>query len=348
MKMDARKQQILMAIITDYIATAEPVGSRTIAKKYRLGVSPATIRNEMSDLEEMGYIEQPHTSAGRIPSQRGYRYYVDFLMQRQELTPEEENIIRRGYETKVRDVGQVLQITGQLLSQITNYAAVVVMPRLDVGRFKHIQMVLLDPGKALVIVVQNTGTVLHRIFDVPPGITRADLDLISQVLNAKLAGQTMESIKMTLIREIYFELSKHKNILDLAMYLVQESLTPGREDKIYLGGVFNILNQPEFHNVDRVKTLLSLLEQEELLCSLLESQKPEHGVAVRIGSELAREEMSGCSMVLGTYQAGGQSLGTLGVIGPTRMEYSRVVSVMECMTRSLSEALDRILNNRKN
>ncbi|MGB9804195.1 HrcA family transcriptional regulator, partial [Desulfofundulus sp.] len=128
MRMDARKQDILLAIITDYIATAEPVGSRTIARKYRLGISPATIRNEMADLEEMGYIEQPHTSAGRIPSELGYRYYVDYLMKRQELTAEEEDFIRKSYRQKVRDVGEVIHRTGQLLSQLTQYAAMVLPP----------------------------------------------------------------------------------------------------------------------------------------------------------------------------------------------------------------------------
>ncbi|MFZ5646674.1 MAG: heat-inducible transcriptional repressor HrcA [Bacillota bacterium] len=342
MKMDARKQQVLLAIIMDYISTAEPVGSRTISRKFDLGVSPATIRNEMSDLEELGYIEQPHTSAGRIPSQKGYRYYVDFLMKKKDLTSQEEEIIRRGYEKKVRDIGQVVSRTSNILSQMTNYAAVVMTPRTNLSTFKHIQLVLMSPGQSMVIVVLSTGTLQHSIIQVPEEVTQVDLDTISGVFNAKLQGLTIDKIKLTLIREIYYELSKHKNILDLAMHLIHQGLTLNREDKVYMGGVFNILNQPEFKNIEKVKTLLGLLEQEELLRSLLEKNVPQEGLAVRIGTELNSEEVKDCSVVLATYHMDGKPAGTLGVLGPTRMDYAWVVSVVEHMTQNLSLTLEKM------
>lgn len=343
MNMDARKQQVLLALITDYISTGEAVGSRTIARKYKMGVSPATIRNEMSDLEEMGFIKQPHTSAGRIPSQEGYRYYVDFLMKPHSLTQEEESLIKRGYDNKVRDVGQVIHRTSNLLSQITSYAAVVQTPRLGAAVFKHIQLVLMDMGRAMVILVMNTGTVQHKLIEVPESITQEDLLTISGVLNAKLQGHTLDSIRLTLIKEIYFELSKHRNVLDLAMHLVQESLTMEKEEKIYLGGVFNFLNQPEFHNAEKVKTLLSLLEQEEMLSSLLERTVEKNGITVRIGMEISSEEIQDCSLVISRYHVEGGPRGTMGVIGPTRMDYGRVVSIVECMTRNLTETLEKML-----
>ncbi|MFZ5631212.1 MAG: heat-inducible transcriptional repressor HrcA [Bacillota bacterium] len=343
MKMDTRKQQVLLAIITDYVSTAEPVGSRTIARKYDLGVSPATIRNEMSDLEEMGYIEQPHTSAGRIPSQRGYRYYVDFLMKRKDLTSQDEDLIRRGYEQKVRDIGQVIHRTGMMLSQMTRHTAVIMSPRVETSAFKHIQLVLLNAGQAMVIVVMNTGALQNSIIEVPEGVTQVDLDTISGVLNAKLQGLTVDKIKMTLIREIYLELSKHRNILDLAMHLIQSGLAPNREDKIYLGGMFNILNQPEFHNIEKVKTLLSLLEQEDMLHNLLAVSEPGDGVAVRIGNEMKREEVRECSMVVANYHIDGKPVGSIGVLGPTRMDYAWVVSVVDFMTRSLSETMEKMI-----
>lgn len=347
MKMDARKQQVLLAIIADFISTAEPVGSRTISRKYKLGVSPATIRNEMADLEEMGYIEQPHTSAGRIPSHRGYRYYVDFLMKRHNLTKQEEEMIRHGYEAKTRDVGQVIQRTGLLLSQITSYAAMVVSPKMGAGSFKHIQMVQMSPGSAMVVVVMSTGAVHHQLVDISENISQSDLDTICQVFNAKLQGHPMESIKLTLIKEIYFELSKHKNILDLAMHLINDSLTLNKEEKIYLGGIFNILNLPEFNNVEKVKTLLSLLEQEELICKIMEENTSPEGVTVSIGNELSRREMKECSIVTATYHYKGEPMGTIGVLGPTRMDYARVVSVLECMTRNLSASLERMFRGWK-
>ncbi|MFZ5595939.1 MAG: heat-inducible transcriptional repressor HrcA [Bacillota bacterium] len=344
MKMDNRKQQVLMAIITDYVSTAEPVGSRTIARKFNLGVSPATIRNEMSDLEELGYIEQPHTSAGRIPSQKGYRYYVDFLMKRKALTSHEEEIIKQGYEEKVRDIGQVIERASSILSQITNFPSIIVSPRTDISVFKHIQLVLMSPGQVMVIVVLNTGAVHHNIIEVPEGVGKEDLETISAVLNAKLAGLTMDKIKITLLREIYFELSKHKNILDLAMYLVEKGLTISGEDKIYMGGMFNILNQPEFRNIEKIKTLLGLLEQEDLLCNLINREGGSNdGVTVHIGTELNREEVRDCSVVVATYHLDGNPMGKVGILGPTRMDYAWVVSIVDNVTKNLSETLEKII-----
>lgn len=346
MKLDDRKQKVLLSIVHDYIATAEPVGSRTIAKKYSLGVSPATIRNEMADLEELGFIEQPHTSAGRVPSEQGYRYYVDYLMKKQELTMEEEALIRREYEEKVRDVGQVIQKTGHLLSQLTHYTAMVLTPQMGTSSFKHIQLVPMHLARAMVIVVMDNGTVHHRMIEVPDSITCTDMETISRVLNAKLQGLTIESIKLTLLKEVYFELAKHKHILDLAMELIQDSLNLKAEDKIYLGGVFNMLNQPEFHNVEKVKTLLGILEQENLLRDLLTGRKEDRGVTVRIGGEINNDDIRECSMVTAPYAINGRKIGSIGVLGPTRMEYAKVISIVDFMTKNLSQALERIIRGK--
>ena len=342
MKMDERKQKVLMAVVQDFIATAEPVGSRTIAKKYRLGVSPATIRNEMADLEEQGYIEQPHTSAGRIPSQLGYRYYVDYLMQKKELSAEQEELIRRQFEKKVRDVGEVIQKAGQLLSHLTQYASIIISPQLGAGSFKHIQLILMRPSQAMVIVVMDNGSLHHRYIEVPESITTADMETISGVLNAKLQGLTIESIKVTLLKEIYFELARHKHILDLALELLHDLMLK-KEDKIYLGGVFNMLNQPEFHNIEKVKTLLSIIEQEDLLRELLTNQGSGEGVTVRIGDEIKHREIRECSMITAPYSICCRQAGSIGVLGPTRMEYAKVVSIVESMTRNLSRAMERMI-----
>ncbi|OPY56381.1 MAG: Heat-inducible transcription repressor HrcA [Pelotomaculum sp. PtaU1.Bin035] len=341
--MDDRKQKVLLAIVHDYIDTAEPVGSRTIAKKYRLGVSPATIRNEMADLEEQGFIEQPYTSAGRIPSERGYRYYVDYLMRKQELSREEEELIRREYEAKVRDIGQVIHKTGQLLSKLTHYTAMVLTPRVGISRFKHIQIVFMQQSQAMVIAVMDNGAVQHRMIEVPESITSLDMETISRVLNAKLQGLTMRSIKLTLIKEIYLELARHEHILDMVMELFQDSLSLETEDKIYLGGVFNMLNQPEFHNVEKIKTLLSIMEQEKLLCDLLAGGDRTEGVTVRIGGEIDQWDIKECSMITAPYSVCGRKMGSIGVLGPTRMEYAKVVSVVDYMTKYLSQTLERMI-----
>jgi heat-inducible transcriptional repressor len=344
--MDERKQKVLLAIVQDYIATAEPVGSRTIAKKYSLGVSPATIRNEMADLEEMGYIEQPHTSSGRVPSVRGYRYYVDYLMKKQDLTREEEELIRSEMETKARDVGKVIQRTGQLLSQMTSYTAMVLTQQLGPGTFKHVQLVPMHLSQTMVIVVMDNGAVYHRMIETPDSILASDLDTLSKVLNAKLQGLTMESIKLTLLKELYFEMGKHKHILDLALELIQDSLALKKEDKIYLGGVFNMLTQPEFHNVEKVKTMLSILDQEKLLCELLSGESRDEGVTIRIGGEIKDYDIKDYSVVAAPYKLSGRKVGTVGVLGPTRMDYAKVISVMDYLTKNLSRALERVILGR--
>jgi heat-inducible transcriptional repressor len=342
MKIDDRKQKVLLAIVHDYIATAEPVGSRTIAKKFKLGVSPATIRNEMADLEEQGYIEQPHTSAGRVPSELGYRYYVDYLMEKHDLSSEEETLIRSEFDIKVKDIGQVIHKTGQLLSQLTHYTAMVLTPSIGTSSFKHIQLVSMNPTQAMVVVVMDNGTLHHRLLEVPESISHEDMETISRILNAKLRGLTNENIKLTLLKEIYFELARHKHILDLAMELLEDSLNPKSEDKIYLGGVFNMLNQPEFHNVEKVKTLLSILEQEKLLCGLMAGEH-DQGVTVRIGGEIKNQDIKECSMVTAPYTVAGRKVGSMGVLGPTRMEYAKVISVVDFMTKNLSQVLERMM-----
>ncbi|MFX4263376.1 heat-inducible transcriptional repressor HrcA [Pelotomaculum propionicicum] len=344
--MDDRKQKVLLAIVQDFIATAEPVGSRTIAKKYGLGVSPATIRNEMADLEEMGYIEQPHTSAGRVPSVRGYRYYVDYLMKKRELTRDEEELIRSQLETKARDVGRVIQRTGNLLSQLTSYTSMVLTQQMGPNNFKHVQLVQMNPSQTMVIVVMDNGAVHNRMIETPESIIASDLETLSKVLNAKLQGLNMETIKITLLKELYFELGRHKHILDLALELIQDSLALKEEDKIYLGGVFNMLTQPEFHNVERVKTMLGILEQEKLLCELLSGESRDEGVTVRIGGEIKDYDIKDYSVVAAPYTLSGRKIGTVGVLGPTRMDYAKVISVVDFLTKNLSIALDRVIFGR--
>ncbi|TYO97245.1 heat-inducible transcriptional repressor HrcA [Desulfallas thermosapovorans] len=343
MTLDARKKSVLMAIVQDYIATAEPVGSRTIARKYKLGVSPATIRNEMADLEEMGYIEQPHTSAGRVPSDQGYRYYVDHLMKREEFNFDEAKLLLNGYLTKKQEVGHVLRSAGQLLSQITNYAGVVMSTHFGRGRFKHIQLVHMGEGQSMVVVVTDSGAVHHRIIDIPESIRAADLETISSVLNHKLQGKTIENIRLTLIKEIYFELAKQKHILNMAMDVIQEGLSLETGEKIYLGSLFNILNQPEFHSIEKVKVLLGLLENEHELANIMSDVFQEEGVTVRIGEEIMDDRLRDYSLVMGTYRMKGKPVGSIGLLGPTRMDYARAFAVVEYMTENLSLVMERLM-----
>lgn len=338
--MEQRKKRILEAIIQDYITTAEPVGSRTIARKYSLGVSPATIRNEMSDLEEMGYLEQPHTSAGRIPSDRGYRFYVDHLMQPEEISEEEQQLIQTSFHAKTQGVGEVLHRTGQLLSRLTNYTAVVRTLHPSRANIRHLQLIHMATGQAMLIVVLESGAVQHTLMEIPEHVTECDLQMISQIFNDKIKGRNMQDIRLTLIREIYVELLRHRGLVDTIMELIEESSVP-KEDKIYLGGILNLLGQPEFTSVEKIKTLLSLLEQEEYLCELLDVHSNSR-VAVRIGSEIGCKNIRDCSMVCAEFDVEGESVGVVAVLGPTRMHYARTVSLVEHLSRQLSLVLERL------
>lgn len=348
MRMDERKRAVLLAIIQDYIATAEPVGSRTISRKYDLGVSPATIRNEMADLEELGYIEQPHTSAGRVPSDQGYRYYVDFLMEKYQLSQSEEKFIHNSYEYKVREVAEVIKKTSRLLSQITNYTSLVMGPQINKAALRRVELIPLTEGQAVVVVITESGLIQNRVIDIPASISALDLQEISRFLNAKLEGLDIRDIKITLIKEIYLELARNKAIFDVAMELIESCTTLGDTKRVYLDGTLNMLNQPEFRNIDKVKTLLSLLEQNERISELL-APVPEngHGVMVKIGEENKISGIIDCSMITATYQVDGKVVGSIGVLGPTRMEYAKVVSVVDYMTKNLSIILEDIYLKKK-
>lgn len=343
MRMDERKNRVLQAIVQDYIATAAPVGSRTIARKYCLGVSPATIRNEMADLEELGLIEQPHTSAGRVPSDKGYRYYVDCIMEAQRLTDAEKKYIRERYEQKIEEIEEVIARTSQLLSTMTNYTALVLGPHWEHSLFQHIKLLPLDEERALLIVVTSTRIVEHRIIDLPPSITPTDLERISEVLNSRLRGVALEKIKKATLNDIYGDLLRQKYMLKMVLEVVEQVLKPNKEDKVYLGGTLNILNQPEFKDVQKLKKLLGVLEEESMVRDLLLEDDDDQRLVIKIGGENKCQDVQECSIITATYHVNGQVLGKIGLLGPTRMEYAKAVTMVEFVANSLSEAITRLL-----
>jgi heat-inducible transcriptional repressor len=339
-----RQERILAAIIEDFTNTAEPVGSRTIARKYGFKISPATIRNEMADLEEMGYLEQPHTSAGRVPSELGYRYYVDRLMEPEEPRDEEKELVITHVKTKAREIESVIRQTGQILAQLTNCAALVVAPCAR-SVYRHIQLLHFGPGQAMVLVVLASGEVFHRLIPVPEGITAYDLESVSAVINANLQGLTAKDIKFTIIKEIYSELSRYRKVLDLAFELIQEALNL-KEERIYHGGINSILSQPEFKDVERLRTLLGLLEQEDFLCDLVTSHSGSDRIGIRIGSEFQRDEVRELSLVTARYGFRDDLNGILAVLGPTRMRYARVVGLLRYATDYLTSEIESVLGRK--
>lgn len=341
MKMDERKQKVLQAIILDYIATADPVGSRTIAKKYNLGVSPATVRNEMADLEEMGFLEQPHTSAGRIPSQLGYRYYVDCLMKKEPLKTEMKKYVRNNLVDRIRETEDLIQYTSKILSQMTSYTSMVLTPFYGNNVLRHIKLLPFEEGKAVMIIVLDNGHVEHRLMEVPEYLGEDEFATISAILDENLRGLTLEQWRPSLVQSIHKELKHNSELLQDLLSHIEHSLEGEQEQKVFMGGALNILDQPEFKQLERVRPILELLEHEEIIKDVLVSVSQE-GVTVRIGTENKIEGMKDCSLITATYRVEGRVIGTLGVLGPTRMEYSRVISVVEFLTSALTEALKKM------
>ncbi len=323
-----------------HIATAEPVGSRTIARKYQLGVSPATIRNEMADLEEMGLIEQPHTSAGRIPSQQGYRYYVDQLMQKGSLTEKEESLIKAVFARQVRELATLIQDTIKLVTQLTDYLVFLSGPQLENGAFNQIRFLQLAPQKALLVVMAESGWVESKVVDLPVPVTPEELEQIAQVFNSYFRGLTFSQITRTVLRGVYDELTRKRQLIDLTLEIIETLLTRESGEGLYLGGARNILKQPEYRDIRRVRELLDLIEGEEVLKSLLMETSPA-GINVKIGKENKFQEVEECSVVTAVYTFGGNVVGAVGLLGPMRMDYARAIAVIEYITQALSEVLTR-------
>lgn len=347
MLLDDRKLRILQAIIDDYIHTAEPVGSRTIAKKHELGLSSATIRNEMADLEEMGFLEQPHTSAGRVPSDKGYRLYVDQLMKLNELTENDIENIRNAMDIKINELSQIIRNASVVMSQITKYTSMAVTPHIKRSVLKAVQVVPIEPGKALVIVVTDSNIVHNNLVRIPEKTTPDFLIQVSNMLNDKLKGYTLEMLKNDLLNgeaeqltSLPYDLMKpiFDGIEDLIMLIDQP--------EIYLEGTTNIMNYPEFKEVQKVKEFLSLLDEKKLMSDILDfNHFKKNDIIIQIGNENLIEGIKDCSIVTASYSVDDHVIGAIGIIGPTRMEYSKVVSSMNYIRNKISQEILKLLGD---
>ena len=335
MGMDERKFRILQAIIDDYILTAVPVGSRTISKKYDMGLSSATIRNEMSDLEELGYLDQPHVSAGRIPSAKAYRLYVDQLLQLGTIHSDSEEAVRAFFGGRVRQMEEVIDRAAQVLSSLTHYTAVVLSPSGPKLHIRNIQLVSTSPETALVVIVTDGGVVRDSVVRVPAGIDPDTLYDISRSLTEAVAGCTLEEAceRMPIL---IARMGENAAVLQSVNSLMGEARDAGPQSHVSIGGASNMLAYPEYSDTEKARNFLSLLETRDRLASIV-AQQGEMAFTVRIGPETGVPEMSECSIVTATYSTRTGRQGTIGVIGPTRMQYSRVLSILGTMGEQLSE-----------
>ena len=337
--LDERKQRILQAIINDYISSAEPVGSRTIARKYALGVSPATIRNEMADLEMLGYLEQLHTSSGRIPSSKGYRFYVDDLLPPQPMTSHEKEVIDRWYRARVKRVEEVFQETAKIISRMTKNISLVLAPQITKAAFRCLQFLPLDSHRVIAVIMTDAGFVENKIIEMPAGAEFTDFQRMAQVINESLAGQSLDAIQQGSLKHIRDEIMD-ESLYEAAMEVIRRALDFEKRERLYLGGTTQLLEQPEFHDVERVKEILLMLEEEQLMKDILHAHLGE-GLSVTIGHENQYSGIQDCSIITATYHLDGELLGTIAVLGPTRMEYGKSMALLNYMNSNLTEIIKR-------
>ena len=333
-EMDARKERILRAIIDDYILTAMPVGSRTISRKYETSLSSATIRNEMSDLEELGYLAQPHVSAGRVPSLKAYRLYVDELLGGGPLPQNPE--ARAYFSQRVRQMEDVITSAAQAISEFTRYTAVVMMPKQLELRVSTLQLVPMPRGAALLVIVTDTGAIRDTVIHVSESLDGDALYAISRMLTERLQGRTLQEVQEMLgaySRQMGGNAQVLQGIAELAAQMARQSAT----DSVTVGGSHNILNYPEYSDVEKARAFLSVLEEKEKLMALLSG--PDEACCVRIGPETGMPEMADCSVVTVSYQVGRGHHGYVGVIGPTRMPYGSVLSALSAIGGALTDML---------
>lgn len=338
--LNERKKKILQIIIEDYISSAEPVGSRTIARKYDLGLSPATIRNEMSDLELLGYLEQPHTSAGRIPSAQAYRFYVDALIEPGTLTDNDMALIDGWYNERRRNIDDIFQSTAKILSRMTQNVSMVLTNQQTIANFCYLKFLPLDSQHAILCIVADDGSIDTNVVDIPLGMSSEEMDYLAGKMSKLLEDRNLSDISVEILQNVHTDVVEDKLIFSSLLQAVRKM--PGRrqEQKVFLGGTKQLLNQPEFRDVERVRNLLGILEEEKVLKDLLQGGE-DSGLKVTIGSENKFTGIQDCSMVQATYRLNGQIVGTMAVLGPTRMEYGKVISVMDYLHKYLKTILDK-------
>lgn len=344
LELDERKVKILDAIIRNYLETGEPVGSRTISKYTDLNLSSATIRNEMSDLEELGYILQPHTSAGRIPSDKGYRFYVDHLMheKEREVTQMKEFVIE-----KTEKMEQVLKQVAKLLANNTNYATLVSAPAYNMNKIKFMQLSHVDSEHILAVIVMNNNMVKNQMIDVKEALDNETLLKLNLLLNSTLNGLSVQEINLGTIARLKEQAGSHSTIVSDVLDALARTLSENEDLQIYTSGATNILKYPELTNSESATNLLSAFEEKEELLSLvtesLSDQENETGIQVYIGNEAPIQTMRDCSVVTATYDLGEGVKGTIGIVGPKRMDYENVVDNL----RNLKSQLDGIFRKQK-
>ena len=335
--LNERKLTILKAIIQNYLETGEPVGSRTLSKIPELNLSSATIRNEMADLEDLGYIFQPHTSAGRIPSDKGYRLYVDMLMEEKE---QEITELKNTMLEKTDKVEQVLKQAARVLAVNTNYATMVSAPVNSRNRLKFIQLSQVDEEQIVAVIVMGGNVIKNKIIEVGESLSNENLLKLNMLLNTTLNGMSIDQITLGLIARLKEQAGIHSQVIGDVLDAVAEIIHVDDDMEIYTSGATNIFKYPELSDSEKASELISTFEEKRSLASLMgeeEANPDEHGIQVYIGNETPVPTMKDCSVVTASYELGDGMYGRIGIVGPKRMDYDKVVGVLKNLTQQLDE-----------
>lgn len=336
--LDQRKAYILATVVYEYVATAEPVASQTLTQKYNLGISSATVRNEMAELEAGGYLVQPHTSAGRIPSDAGYRTYVDELMQPEVLTASDRHRIRDELRDASRELDELIDQTTRLLGRLSNNLAFATKPQSETQNFKHLQLISISPRTGVAIVVTSFGVSAQSLFELNSDIAVEDLTRLSSALNARFAGRMLRDIGEADIAAVVAECNltdELRGAVAAAVQSARSSETPA----IAAAGAQNLLDQPEFHDVGKLRSILRIVEEQRTLYDIVADAIASENASVKIGHELGSDELADLSVVSVPYRFGPQAIGMLSILGPRRMPYARLLALVSGTADSLSQRL---------
>lgn len=336
--MDERKIKILYAIIQNFIYTGEPVGSRTLSKKYDLGVSSATIRNEMADLEELGFLEQIHTSSGRKPSNKGYRLYVDKLMIPTKITKEEKSHLKSNLNNlDVFGIEDILKSKLTLISKLTNLACILKIAPVIKNSIKSVQFIKISENNLLLVIVTNEGIIKNNILKINKPILQRDIEMLNHVINTNLVYRKVEDIDLEVINGLKQYIKLNGSVCDKIISMLYDVLICDIHSRYYVEGIDNIFNYPEFEDVNNIKKFLSLLNNHGKFDSLLDCSKD---IEIKIGDENFIEDAQNYSIISGNYHKNGSILGTISIIGPTRINYSKIVSILRFLIDSINISID--------
>lgn len=342
-----RDMLVLRAVVEDYISSAEPVGSRTIVRKHRFSMSPATVRNIMADLEEEGYLMQPHISAGRIPTGKGFRFYIDSLLQIKLMEPEEKKLIEDAYCNIDMEIGVIMKTTSRVLSRITNYPGIVFIPKFNRVILKHIEFIKLGKGRILVIFISKGGLIQNRVIEWEEDLSQDELDKITRHLNGIIENLTLDEIKEKIMKEIEKDRKDYDELYRRAIALGRKAIEAQDKNSledadIYIEGTPSIFDQPEFSDIKKMRDLYQALQEKKLLLELLEKSLISEGVQVIIGEEMSVSDIKDLSFVLSPYGRPDSIVGVIGVVGPIRMNYARVIPLVEYTSQVINNLLERI------